>query len=121
MKTWEKEKAKKLKSQQNIPLILGVQLALTISPEGAASGGMLPTQPLVAIRDAQGNTVNSSTGQVVGLSRSPSGPAVDPALPGMIPSLLPHPSPPPQAEPGRSSHFVSDQPAIPRLADLIRG
>ncbi len=33
------------------------QLAITQQPVGGASGAVLPTQPIVAIRDAQGNTV----------------------------------------------------------------
>ncbi|MFN7624987.1 MAG: hemagglutinin, partial [Acidobacteriota bacterium] len=40
------------------------QLALTTAPAGSASGTALATQPVVTIRDAQGNTVTGSTAAV---------------------------------------------------------
>jgi hypothetical protein len=51
---------------QSITLTAGAasQVVLTRQPVGGASGGALATQPLVAIRDAQGNTVTSSTAAV---------------------------------------------------------
>jgi hypothetical protein len=40
------------------------QLALTTAPVTGASGAALATQPVVTIRDAQGNTVTASTAAV---------------------------------------------------------
>ena len=46
------------------PSITPTQLALTTSAAGAASSAAFGTQPVVAIRDAQGNTVTSATGVI---------------------------------------------------------
>jgi hypothetical protein len=49
------------------------QLALTTAPVASASGTALATQPVVAIKDAQGNTVTTSTVAVTVAIRSGTG------------------------------------------------
>jgi hypothetical protein len=49
------------------------QLALTTPPVGGLSGAPLPTQPVVTIQDAQGNTVTDSTAAVAVAIQSGSG------------------------------------------------